>query len=69
MYVLRVGKIAQGKRAPKCAAINEPPGMNDAMRIAKMRNCNHDRSKWKREENDNNIDDEEDVMMLTRTTM
>jgi len=40
MYVLRVGKIAQGKRAPKCAAINEPPGMNDAMRIAKMRNCN-----------------------------
>ena len=91
MYVLRVGKISQGERAPKCAAINEPPGMNDAMRIAKMKLCRsteelqsildeakmddiatvkawvlmsnieqHDRSKWKREKNDNNIDDEEE---------
>ncbi len=40
MWVLRVGVIPKGERAPKCTAINnneeEPPGMNNAMWKAKI---------------------------------
>jgi hypothetical protein len=43
MFVLRVGKVPEGKQPPKCTAINnrnsEPPGINHGMRMAKMKLC------------------------------